>query len=127
MLANEKNSSYEKENQELKIYYDLLQYKQENKRSDIAIVRLEQLYPLPGKQINKIFKKYPNAEPIWVQEEPSNMGSWQYINSMMHHEEIGLTKDLSFVARKSSASPATGFKKVHDTEQKAIVEQAFGV
>ena len=110
-----------------KVYYDLLQFKQENKRSDVAIVRLEQLYPLPGKQINKIFKKYPNAEPIWVQEEPSNMGSWQYINSMMHHEGIGLTKDLGFVARKSSASPATGFKKVHDTEQKAIVEQAFGV
>lgn len=109
-----------------KVYYDLLQYKRDNKRKDVAIVRLEQLYPLPGKQINKIFKKYPEATPIWVQEEPSNMGSWQYINSMMHNEEIGLTKDLGFVARKSSASPASGFKKVHDAEQADIIRQAFG-
>ena len=109
-----------------KVYYDLLRYKRENDRKDVALVRLEQLYPLPGKAINKVFKKYPNAEPIWVQEEPSNMGSWQYINSMMYNDEIGLTKDLKFVARKSSASPATGFKKVHDEEQNRIVRLAFG-
>ena len=109
-----------------KVYYDLLQHKRETKRKDVAIVRLEQLYPLPGKAINKIFKKYSNATPIWVQEEPSNMGAWQYINSMMHNTEIGLTKDLAFVARKSSASPATGFKNVHDAEQLAIMVQAFG-
>lgn len=109
-----------------KIYYDLLQYRRESERKDVAIVRLEQLYPMPGKQINAIFKKYPEADPIWVQEEPSNMGSWQYINAMMHNEEIGLTKDLKFVARKSSASPASGFKKVHDAEQLGILIQAFG-
>jgi 2-oxoglutarate dehydrogenase E1 component len=109
-----------------KVYYDLIQYKRENNRSDVAVVRLEQLYPLPGKEINRIFRKYPEADPIWVQEEPSNMGSWQYINSMMHHEEIGLKKDLAFVSRKSSASPASGFKKVHDAEQAGIVRQAFG-
>lgn len=109
-----------------KIYYDLLQHKRENDRQDVAIVRLEQLYPLPGKQVNAIFKKYPEAAPIWVQEEPSNMGSWQYISSMMHNEEVGLTKDLGFVARKSSASPASGFKKVHDAEQADIIRQAFG-
>ncbi|PHN04285.1 2-oxoglutarate dehydrogenase E1 component [Flavilitoribacter nigricans] len=109
-----------------KIYYDLLAYKREQDRQDVAIVRLEQLYPLPGKQINAVFKKYPEADPIWVQEEPSNMGSWQYISSMMHNEEVGLNKDLAFVARKSSASPASGFKKVHDAEQADIIRKAFG-
>ena len=109
-----------------KIYFDLAAYKRDNKRDDVAIVRLEQLYPLPVDQLNKVFKKYKNIDTVlWVQEEPSNMGPWQYIHSMRNNPYVNLPKEMDFVARKSSASPATGFKKVHDKEQKDIVAQAF--
>ena len=108
-----------------KVYYDLLNYKEENKIKDIAIVRMEQLYPLPNTQLKKIKKKYSEAEVMWVQEEPSNMGAWQYMNAMLKNPEISFASELKFVARKSSASPATGFKKIHDEQQSSIVEQAF--
>lgn len=105
-----------------KMYYDLLKYKRENNRSDVAIVRIEQLYPFPKKQIRAIINKYSNAKKFyWVQEEPSNMGAWQFLLSFYRKH------DLQLIARKSSASPATGFKKVHDVEQQAIIETAFGV
>jgi len=108
-----------------KVYYDLLAYKRDNERDDVAIVRIEQLYPLPGEQLKEIFKKYPKASTLWVQEEPSNMGAWQYMNSIFLSEEIGLKKELKLVARKSSASPATGFMKVHKEQQERIVREAF--
>jgi 2-oxoglutarate dehydrogenase E1 component len=108
-----------------KIYYDLLEHKRANKRNDVAIVRLEQLYPLPAVQLKAIYERYPNAETYWVQEEPSNMGAWQYINNMFINKEVELDVELQYIARKSSASPATGFKKVHDEQQKSIVDRAF--
>ena len=108
-----------------KIYYDLLEYKRANKRNDVAIVRMEQLYPLPAVQLKAIYDRYPNAETFWVQEEPSNMGAWQYINNIFINKEVGLDVELKLVARKSSASPATGFKKVHDQQQKDIVKRSF--
>jgi 2-oxoglutarate dehydrogenase E1 component len=108
-----------------KIYYDLMKEKEEQGRKDIAVVRLEQLYPLPAVQLRKIFRKYAEAEYVWVQEEPSNMGAWQYINAIIRSEELGLNEELDLIARKSSASPATGFKKVHDEQQANIVSKAF--
>jgi len=108
-----------------KIYYDLMARKKEENRDDVAIVRLEQLYPLPDVQLQKIFKRYPNAVPFWVQEEPSNMGAWQYVYSIVASKEVGLNADLNLISRKSSASPATGYKKVHDQQQIEIVNQAF--
>jgi len=108
-----------------KIYYDLMEKKQEDKRDDVAIVRLEQLYPLPDTQLQKVFKRYPNAIPFWVQEEPSNMGAWQYIYSIIASTQISLNADLGLISRKSSASPATGYKKVHDQQQQEIINQAF--
>ncbi len=108
-----------------KIYYDLMSYKKAENRDDVAIVRVEQLYPLPAKQLNKIFKKYNAAEVFWVQEEPSNMGGWQYMNAIFLSEFVGLETPLHLVSRKSSASPATGFKKVHDQQQVEIVDRAF--
>lgn len=102
-----------------KVYYDLAQRKKETKDDTVAIIRLEQLYPLPMQQLKAAFKKYENATIRWVQEEPSNMGAWQYILSYFPNKEIEL------IARKSSASPATGFKKVHEIEQLGIVERAF--
>ena len=102
-----------------KVYYDLLEYKEENKRDDVAIVRLEQIYPLDFDTMDKIFKKYSNAEPYWVQEEPANFGAWTYILSC--YRKV----DWNLVSRKSSSSPATGFKKVHQKEQDRIIDQAF--
>ncbi len=108
-----------------KVYYDLMERKQQDKRDDVAIVRLEQLYPLPDIQLQKVFKRYPEAVPFWVQEEPSNMGAWQYIYSIVASSQIGLNADLSLISRKSSASPATGYKKVHDQQQQEIINLAF--
>ena len=109
-----------------KVYYDLLEKKRNDQRDDVAIVRVEQLYPLPAKQLQAAFERYPNAKAIWVQEEPSNMGAWQFMHSIFVNKEIGLDVDLHLVARKSSASTATGFKKVHDQQQERIVREAFG-
>mgnify|MGYP000226582769 CR=1 FL=1 len=102
-----------------KIYYDLLAYQEENDRKDVALIRLEQLYPLHYDRIDQLLEKYSNAKPFWVQEEPSNMGPWTYILSC--YRKI----DWNLVSRKSSASPATGFKKVHVEEQERIIEDAF--
>ena len=102
-----------------KIYYDLLEKKQSAKKDDVAIVRIEQLYPFPKKNIDKLLNKYKNADRMWVQEEPANMGAWQHI------QNIYPCHDFKLVSRKASASPATGFKKVHDEQQKELVQKAF--
>jgi 2-oxoglutarate dehydrogenase E1 component len=106
-----------------KFYYDLLEKQLADQRDDVAVVRLEQLYPLPSAQLKAVFEKYPKAQVCWAQEEPSNMGAWQYICTIFR--TLGV--ELSVVARKASASPATGFKKVHDAEQVDLVERALKV
>ncbi|TVR79921.1 MAG: 2-oxoglutarate dehydrogenase E1 component [Chitinophagaceae bacterium] len=102
-----------------KIYYELKKKKAETKRNDIAVVRIEQLYPLPFKQLDAIVKKYKNAEFFWIQEEPANMGGWVYLLSCYN------TVQLKLIARKSSASPATGYAKIHQEEQDDILNKAF--
>ncbi|MCG9881620.1 MAG: 2-oxoglutarate dehydrogenase E1 component [Bacteroidia bacterium] len=102
-----------------KIYYELLQRKQEEKREDIAIVRVEQLYPMPVVSLEKIYAKYEGAEFCWVQEEPKNMGAWLHL--LRWDENLKLRR----ISRESSASPATGFSKVHAEEQLAIINKAF--
>lgn len=103
-----------------KIYYELLDKKVADQRDDVAIVRLEQLYPFPAQQVEQAMKKYTKAKWFWVQEEPSNMGAWQYILAFYRNYDVQL------VARKSSASPATGFKQVHIAQQENILLRAFG-
>ncbi|MGZ3806877.1 MAG: 2-oxoglutarate dehydrogenase E1 component, partial [Bacteriovorax sp.] len=103
-----------------KIYYDLYEKKIADKRDDVAIVRIEQLHPLPEKQIKKILTKYKGAECVWVQEEPSNMGYWTYL--LRYLDIFGTFK---LISRKASASPATGFSNVHKKEQAEIVTKAF--
>jgi len=104
-----------------KIYYDLAARKREEKREDIAVIRLEQLYPLPEKQLRELMeKKYTAAmELCWVQEEPANMGAWRHVSFSL--------PDIPFrlISRRRAASPATGFKKRHDEEQEIIVSVAF--
>jgi 2-oxoglutarate dehydrogenase E1 component len=102
-----------------KVYYDLLAKKQADNRADVAIVRVEQLYPFPEKQVKAILEQYKNATPLWVQEEPKNNGAWSYIATF--HDDLG----LKYVGRPASASPATGFLKVHGKEQEKLVATAF--
>jgi 2-oxoglutarate dehydrogenase E1 component len=104
-----------------KIYYDLAEVQQKKKVKDVAIIRLEQLYPLAEKQLNEILKKYKTDKITWVQEEPANMGGWSYILRMMPDRKMEL------ISRKSSASPATGFSKIHKMEQEKIINQALGI
>ena len=104
-----------------KLYYELDEARQSNKKKDVAIIRIEQLYPFPEKQIKDILKGYKNAAVVFAQEEPANMGFQQFIQRMMPKQE------MEFVARKASASPATGYSKVHKIEQEKIINQALGL
>jgi 2-oxoglutarate dehydrogenase E1 component len=103
-----------------KVYYDLLEKQQEDKRKDVAIVRVEQLHPFPMNQLDEVLKKFKNPDIFWVQEEPSNMGYWTYML-----RTIANKAGLQLISRKSSASPATGYAKVHKAEKAALVEKAF--
>jgi len=102
-----------------KVYYDLLEKKEQDGRDDVAIGRIEQLHPFPEKQVQNMISKYKKADLVFVQEEPANMGYWDYIMRYMRKDPIEL------ISRPSSASPATGFKKVHDKQQAQLVEKAF--
>ena len=90
-----------------KIFYELLQKRREVKKHDTAIVRLEQLYPFPERQLKNVIKKYRKAgQYFWVQEEPENMGAWFFMSRRL--EKI-TGKPVEYIGRKASASPATGF------------------
>ena len=103
-----------------KIYYDLLTEKESKNLDYTAIIRLEQIYPLPVSQIKKIIEKYPNTKNyIWSQEEPVNMGAWYFISQ--YFPDIS----LQVVARPASGSPATGSSKFHIIRQKKIIEKSF--
>ncbi len=106
-----------------KIYYELLAKKEADNRNDIAIVRMEQLYPIPIKQLEATFDKYKNAEKCWVQEEPANMGAWTYLLDRQYRMKGEAFFKL--ISRKTSSSPATGNKKQHMDEVKDIMERAF--
>jgi 2-oxoglutarate dehydrogenase E1 component len=103
-----------------KVYYDLWAKKRADNRTDIAVVRVEQLYPFPAIKIAAIQAKHAEASYHWVQEEPMNNGAWSYI--AVFHADLG----LRYIGRPVSASPATGFVKVHTKEQEALVAKAFG-
>ncbi|HTB07341.1 MAG TPA: 2-oxoglutarate dehydrogenase E1 component [Bacteroidia bacterium] len=104
-----------------KVYYDLLEAKEKEGVDDVAIIRMEQLYPFPRKQFNAVLGKYKKAkEYIWVQEEPENMGAWLFMTRMV--KEVKLT----CVSRPESASPATGSKKKSEMEKAEILNKVFG-
>lgn len=100
-----------------KVYYDLLEKQQADQRTDVAIVRLEQLAPLPKTQLDATLSQYKKAEMFWVQEEPENMGYWTYL--------LRLGMNLPIISRDAAASPATGYAKIHTQEQADIVRRAF--
>jgi 2-oxoglutarate dehydrogenase E1 component len=102
-----------------KIYYDLEERREQEKRKDVAIIRIEQLHPFPANQVSKQLAKYKGAKVCWVQEEPENMGYWAYI--LRTYREV----NIEIISRKPAASPATGYGKMHGKEQEEIVNKAF--
>ncbi|MCY4779714.1 2-oxoglutarate dehydrogenase E1 component [Sphingobacterium sp. UT-1RO-CII-1] len=106
-----------------KIYYELLEKQETDKRKDVAIVRVEQLFPIAHNQINGLRKKYANAEFVWVQEENENMGAWPFYCRKFSGSDL----NLKVVARPESGSPATGYMKRHIAEQTNILNKAFEI
>ncbi|MCK9509921.1 MAG: 2-oxoglutarate dehydrogenase E1 component [Pigmentiphaga sp.] len=109
-----------------KVYYDLVNARTEREASDVAIIRIEQLYPFSHKSLAEEIKRYENAtEFVWVQDEPQNQGPWFYVQ---HHlfENMSAGQKLGYAGRPPSASPAVGYMAKHAEQQKALIEQAFG-
>ncbi len=104
-----------------KVYYDLAEFQRKGEHTDTAIIRLEQIYPLPVGQLEELYHKYSKATWFWVQEEPLNMGAASFLQMNLKTINYGV------ISRQPSASPATGFAKIHEQEQKEIVETAFGI
>lgn len=104
-----------------KIYFDLAERQQKENRTDVAIIRLEQIHPLPQKQLDELYKKYSKAIWYWVQEEPLNMGAATFLRMNL--------KNINFyiISRQPSAATATGFSKVHLKEQTQIIDTAFSI
>lgn len=105
-----------------KVYFDLAERQQKENRKDVAIVRLEQLYPLPLTQLEALYKKYSQAATwFWVQEEPLNMGAASFLQMNLKTINYGV------ISRQPSAATATGYSKVHAQEQAEIIETAFSI
>jgi 2-oxoglutarate dehydrogenase E1 component len=109
-----------------KVYYDLAKKREEKGADDVAILRVEQLYPFPHKAFAGELKKYPNATDIvWCQDEPQNQGAWFFIQHNIHENMLEGQK-LGYAGRAASASPAVGYSHLHQEQQKALVDGAFG-
>ena len=108
-----------------KVYYDLVKKREEKGADDVAIIRVEQLYPFPHKAFAAELKKYPNATDIvWCQDEPQNQGAWFFIQHNIH-ENMESGQRLGYAGRAASASPAVGYAHLHQDQQKALIEAAF--
>jgi 2-oxoglutarate dehydrogenase E1 component len=108
-----------------KVYYDLVKAREAKKAMDVALVRVEQLYPFPHKAFAAEMKKYPNAtELVWCQDEPQNQGAWFFVQHNIH-ENMFEGQKLGYAGRPASASPACGYAHLHQDQQKALVEAAF--
>jgi 2-oxoglutarate dehydrogenase E1 component len=110
-----------------KVYYDLIEARPEKQQQDVAVVRVEQLYPIPHKELSEILQSYPpDCEVAWCQEEPQNQGAWyQTIHNLRANMHPSQT--LYYTGRPSSASPAVGYYSVHMEEQKALVNEAISI
>lgn len=104
-----------------KVYFDLAERKEKENREDVAVIRMEQLYPLPVKQLEALYQKYSNATWFWVQEEPMNMGAASFLQMNLKSINYGV------IGRQPSASPATGYAKIHKQEQEEIIQTAFSI
>ena len=109
-----------------KVYYDLVKSRTERKGADVAILRVEQLYPFPHKAFAAELKKYPQlAEIVWCQDEPQNQGAWFFVQHYVHENMLDGQK-LGYAGRPASASPAVGYSHLHQEQLKSLLDQAFG-
>jgi len=112
-----------------KVYYDLIAAREEKKINDVVIVRLEQFYPFPGKLMGQQLSRYPKAEIVWCQEEPQNMGGWNFVDRRIEAVLNAIkhaTLRPTYAGRDESASTATGSIKRHTKEQTALIDKALG-
>jgi 2-oxoglutarate dehydrogenase E1 component len=108
-----------------KVYYDLVNARRERGADNVAIIRVEQLYPFAHKSFEAELRKYPKAtEVIWVQDEPQNQGPWFYVQHHVYENMVEGQK-LGYAGRAASASPAVGYLAKHQEQQKALIEAAF--
>ena len=108
-----------------KVYYDLVKKREEIAADDVAIIRVEQLYPFPHKAFATELKKYPNVtEVVWCQDEPQNQGAWFFVQHYIYENMFDGQK-RGYSGRAASASPAVGYAHLHQEQQKALVEGAF--
>jgi 2-oxoglutarate dehydrogenase E1 component len=108
-----------------KVYFDLLKARRQEALRDVALVRIEQLYPFPSQEYQAILSRYPNAgEVVWCQEEPQNQGAWYQIRHRLQELELG-RRPVLYAGRAPSAAPATGISKIHEIEQQRLVAAAL--
>ena len=109
-----------------KVYYDLAKRREEKGHDDVALIRVEQLYPFPHKVFAAELRRFPNAtEVVWCQDEPQNQGAWFFVQHYIHENMLDGQK-LGYSGRAASASPAVGYSHLHQEQQKALVDGAFG-
>jgi 2-oxoglutarate dehydrogenase E1 component len=107
-----------------KVYYDLLKARRKENIRDVALVRIEQLYPFPNEEYDAVLRKYASARDlVWCQEEPQNQGAWYQIRHRM--QELAGRRDVLYAGRPPAAAPATGMSKMHETEQNTLVQAAL--
>jgi 2-oxoglutarate dehydrogenase E1 component len=110
-----------------KVYYDLFEARAAQKIDDVAIIRMEQYYPFPARELKAELARYKNAEFVWCQEEPQNMGAWSFVVSRIEDviESLGRSDRVRYAGRPEAASPAAGYLKIHEREQKQLVDLAL--
>jgi 2-oxoglutarate dehydrogenase E1 component len=107
-----------------KVYFDLLEERRSNEVRNVAIVRVEQLYPFPADEYATVLRRYPNArEVVWCQEEPQNQGAWYQVRHRL--QEPLTTQELLYSGRRPAAAPATGIAQMHANEQRGLVLAAL--
>ena len=109
-----------------KVYFELVAERRKRKIEDIAILRIEQLYPFPFSRLGVRLSQYPNAEVVWCQEEPENMGAWHFVDRRIERALAGLNVKATrpvYIGRPEAASPATGSARTHVKEQADLVDR----
>jgi 2-oxoglutarate dehydrogenase E1 component len=108
-----------------KVYFDLLKARRKDNLRDVALVRIEQLYPFPSEEYEAVLRKYANAqELVWCQEEPQNQGAWYQIRHRLQ-DLAGEHREVLYAGRAPAAAPATGLTKIHEAEQIGLVQAAL--
>jgi 2-oxoglutarate dehydrogenase E1 component len=108
-----------------KVYYDLNKYRTDKNIEDVAIIRIEQYYPYPSKQLKRVLKNYNSLDKlVWIQEEPRNMGAWNFLLPLIKNDVEG-DLEISYVGRPQSASPAVGSSKISMQQQRELIKKAF--